>query len=138
MEIDLVRLTAHLEKPQGGVLMFNGIPTFLTLELPDLDNIKNKSCIPTGKYKCVRGDMWVGPEGAKKLLETFLVKDVPGRDGIGIHPANYARELRGCIGLGYIINFDRKGGIGDSRRAFGDFMEMLKGVNEFTLFVTHI
>lgn len=32
--------------------------------------------------------------------DMWLLLDVPGRDGIRIHSANYARELNGCIALG--------------------------------------
>ena len=30
----------------------------------------------------------------------WLLQDVPNRAGVRIHPANYARQLEGCIALG--------------------------------------
>lgn len=62
-----------------------------TIELPWLDNMRNHSCIPEGRYKLQK-------RFTAKHKGHLLVLDVPGRDGILIHPANNAlTELRGCI-----------------------------------------
>lgn len=65
-----------------------------TLELPDKNNASNISCIPPGEYECE----WTYSNAFKR--EMYEVKGVPNRAGIRIHPANYARQLRGCIALG--------------------------------------
>lgn len=64
-----------------------------TVELPWKDNKYQISCIPEGRYKVVR--RW-----SKKYKQHFWIKDVPGRDLILIHVANYTRDLLGCIGVG--------------------------------------
>jgi len=137
MEIDLIRVTLDRYKPQQGAMLFDGIQRLSTLELPDLDNSPNISCVPTGVYLCKRGEMYIGHESNRKLIETFLLQDVPNRSDIGIHPANYARELRGCIAVGYIPDFDGNGGLGDSKRAHQRFMELTQGVDQFTLHIRH-
>jgi hypothetical protein len=57
-----------------------------TLENPELNNVKNISCIPEGSYS-VR-------------LRTALVQDVPNRDYILFHIGNSAKDTSGCILVG--------------------------------------
>ena len=62
-----------------------------TIELPWLQNQRNVSCIPEGRY-----------ELRKRFIKKFglhlLVVDVPDRSWILIHPANDAKtQLKGCI-----------------------------------------
>jgi hypothetical protein len=62
-----------------------------TIELPWLQNQRNISCIPEGRY-----------ELRKRFIKKFglhlLVVDVPDRSWILIHPANDAKtQLKGCI-----------------------------------------
>lgn len=62
-----------------------------TIELPWLQNQRNVSCIPEGRY-----------ELRKRFIKKFglhlLVVDVPDRNWILIHPANDAKtQLKGCI-----------------------------------------
>ncbi len=62
-----------------------------TIELPWLQNKRNVSCIPEGRY-----------ELRKRFIKKFglhlLVVDVPDRSWILIHPANDAKtQLKGCI-----------------------------------------
>lgn len=73
-----------------------------TLELPDLNNAANVSCIPEGYYDVV-------PRQSPKYSNHFHVLDVPNRSYILIHPANYVgsnnpntghSDLRGCIAVG--------------------------------------
>lgn len=78
-----------------GILTINGFKCF-TLELPDLDNEKDISCIPAGRYEYYfRESPTNGP-----VLE---LRDVPSRRYIQIHSVNHVRELRGCIGVGSSI-----------------------------------
>ena len=62
-----------------------------TIELPWLDNAKGTSCVPVGIYEVVYK---LSPRLKKK---TYRLVDVPGRDGVLIHPANFAKQLKGCI-----------------------------------------
>lgn len=64
-----------------------------TLELPDKDNQKRISCIPEGLYTVVK-------RHSPKYKDHFHILDVPNRDYILIHPANYVRQLLGCIAVG--------------------------------------
>ena len=74
-----------------------------TLELPWKDNATNISCIPAGKYNCVK-------RFSEKYGWHFHVLGVPGRSFILIHQANYVRQLRGCIAVGEShIDNDRDG-----------------------------
>jgi len=65
-----------------------------TMELPWKNNQRSISSIPKGVYKVITT---MSPRFKKDM---WLLLDVPGRDGIRIHSANYARELNGCIALG--------------------------------------
>lgn len=133
MEIEIVRTTVDKAKPQCGVMLFDGVQKLVTLELPDLNNQPDISCIPIGYYICKRGKMYIGHDEFRHLISTFLIQDIPDRKEVGIHPANYVRELKGCVAVGYIIDFDEKGGIGDSGRAFMRFMDLTIDVDEFGL-----
>jgi len=70
-----------------------------TLERPNLnnqrDNLSTKqnesSCIPEGDYLVE----WTYSNALKK--EAFILRNVPKRDGIRIHSANTADQLKGCI-----------------------------------------
>lgn len=73
-----------------------------TLELPDKDNQRNISCVPEGFYDVV-------PRTSPKYSSHLILKDVPNRSYILIHPANYvgsvnprtgSPDLRGCIAVG--------------------------------------
>jgi hypothetical protein len=67
--------------------------TLYTLELPWKDNKTGISCIPVGTYKVKR-------HTSPKFGKCFWLQDVPNRSEILIHPANYTRQLRGCIAVG--------------------------------------
>ncbi len=62
-----------------------------TIELPWLQNLRNISCIPEGRYELKK-------RVTQKRGQHLLVVNVKGRELILIHPANDAKkELRGCI-----------------------------------------
>ena len=64
-----------------------------TLELPWKDNQRRVSCIPQGTYKAVK-------HRSPKFGESVWIQNVPNRSEILIHPANYVRQLLGCIAPG--------------------------------------
>lgn len=64
-----------------------------TLELPWKENRQNISCIPVGRYQVV-------PRYSEKYSHHLHILDVPGREWILIHEANYVHQLRGCIAVG--------------------------------------
>lgn len=83
-----------------GALVF-GDATVNTIELPWRENQRQISCIPPGVYKCeiVR---------SPRFGNVYQVKNIPYRDHVLIHPANFAgdeslgwaTELQGCIAPG--------------------------------------
>ena len=100
-----------------------------TLELPYKDNQKRISCIPAGKYLCKK----VGVSGHIPYPH-IAITNVPNRDGICIHKANYVSDLLGCIGVGdglADINKDGQIDIIKSGLTFDKLMALLP--NEFTL-----
>ena len=74
-----------------GDLSMNGKPLCKTIELPWIFNRRGTSCIPKGKYKMA---YTYSPSFRRN---TWRLLNVPDRDGILIHVANYTRQLRGCI-----------------------------------------
>lgn len=87
-----------------------------TIELPWRDNKRLVSCVPEGTYP-VRWFL----SGRWKRLVPVLV-DVPGRDAIEIHVANFPTDIIGCIGLGFTKGIDF---IGNSRIAIEKFYKIL-------------
>lgn len=69
------------------------IETYFTLELPWKNNERRISCIPAGVYPIKKHD-------SPKFGRVFWIQDVPNRSEILIHPANYTRQLLGCIAVG--------------------------------------
>ena len=98
----------------NGTLTINGAFICYTIELPWLNNQPQLSCIPEGQYKIV-------PRFSKKHGKHLLIKDVPGRALILLHPANNAqKELKGCIAPVSVNTGPGKGSA--SRRAFNKLM----------------
>lgn len=73
-----------------GVLVYDKKPVCYTLELPWLGNVQDRSCIPPGEYPVIKVN-------TPRFDECFLVKHVPFREGILIHPGNSLKDTRGCI-----------------------------------------
>lgn len=76
-----------------GEIIVDGSCVVKTLELPWRDNKIGISCIPEGEYLVVR-------RASDKYGSHFHVTNVPGRSWILLHPANYVKQLRGCIAPG--------------------------------------
>lgn len=76
-----------------GELLFEGKEVAKTLELAWNNNNNRVSCIPTGCYKVVR-------RKSAKYGNHFHITNVPKRDFILIHNANYHYQLLGCIAVG--------------------------------------
>jgi hypothetical protein len=77
---------------------------FCVLELPDLDNQKDISCVPEGIWKAKKR---ISPGKGYEVIE-FI--SVPNRTFIQAHYGNYTRQLLGCQlygdGLKYIDGDD--------------------------------
>ena len=132
----LVKRVARRDEYTIGRLYINGVKFSETLEDCDrgltqdmpLEEIKakkiyGKTAIPTGTYEIdmntispkFQARSWAKPYGGK--LPRLL--NVPGYEGILIHPFNSAAESLGCIGVG---KNSIKGMITDSSRTFMSLM----------------
>lgn len=92
-----------------GTLVLDNGTTLRSVELPWRGNSTGRSCIPVGTYRC---EMVNSPSKGR----VYGVKNVPGRQHILIHVANFAgdvtlgytSELEGCIapalGIGELKN----------------------------------
>jgi hypothetical protein len=95
-----------------------------TLELGDLNNQKDISCIPCGEYIC----KWTLSH--RLGIYTYEVTNVPFRTGIRIHAANRYDQLKGCIapGNGFAdINGDGQLDVLNSRRTLARFEDLMGG-----------
>ena len=97
------------------------------LELPWKNNERRVSCIPEGEYRVIA-------HKSRKFGHCFWVRDVPGRSEILIHPANYTRQLLGCLAPGLDFGDIDGDGVIDvksSRKAMDKLLTTLP--REFTL-----
>lgn len=116
-----------------GIIKEDGKEICQTLEKPwvdvELDGIsdKNVSCINADTYICKRVH-------SPKFGEVFEITNVPNRDHILIHNANFLRELLGCVAVG--LQSGESNGeycVYKSKIALEHFMKNLEGVKEFRL-----
>lgn len=110
-----------------GNLYLNGEEFCFTLELPDKDNQRRVSCIPTGIYKVL---IRPGTESPKYKYDHLHVQDVPNRDYILVHVANYPKDILGCIGVGSTKALDF---VGNSTKTFDKLMTEVKKYNDINL-----
>ena len=99
-----------------GIIVVNDAE-FFTLELPDLDNQRNVSCVPCGTYRCE----FLPRAGKRKNV--YWVRDVPNRDQILIHVGNISCDTHGCILIG---NARGKNCVVNSRIALAEFVALMK------------
>ncbi len=110
-----------------GVILDGITPFALTLENPDLNNLRGKSCIPVGEYLCVR-------YSSTRYPDTFIVTNVPDRDYILFHVGNTDKDTAGCILVAEEFGeLNKKTAILSSKKGFAEFMERLKGFERFLL-----
>lgn len=89
MELKLIR--KYFPNGTNGDILLEGEKVCSTIELPWKDNHSQISCIPEGRYELRK--RWTQRFGMH-----FMIKDVPARSDVLIHPANDAlKELKGCI-----------------------------------------
>ncbi len=115
-----------------GVLVSGSIPFALTLENPWINNVRNVSCIPIGRYKCKRFN-------SPKFGETFRIMNVPNRgeiEGIIFHKGNLDDDTRGCILIGEQFGIlNNEPAILRSGDGFAEFMDKNRDVDEFDLII---
>jgi len=75
----------------NGEISYQGRRICACIELPWRHNRRFISCIPEGRYRLVK-------RMHSRWGEQLALANVPGREGILIHPANNAlTQLQGCI-----------------------------------------
>jgi hypothetical protein len=111
-----------------GELHINNEHFCFTLERPLSSLITNGPfCIPEGTYNFTIE--WMGD----MRIHAPLLQNVPGRDGIFIHPGNFPRDTKGCILVGTTQAVDY---IGNSRIAFAQLLAELGSDNENTITIS--
>ena len=134
MEVFIRRISDDGTQTLGELAIndLNGVTLFSckTLELPYKDNMKRKSCIPKGTYK-------VKKRSSLKYGSHFHIQDVPNRDFILIHNANYWFQLLGCIAVGenhVDINKDGKKDVTNSKVTMAKLNKYLPNEFELSIF----
>lgn len=143
----LLKRIAKMEKYTIGKLYINGEYFSDTLEDTDRGlvssmssnqiakvKIYGKTAIPTGTYTVdmntvsprFKNRSWAQPYGGK----VPRLQDVPGYDGVLIHPGNTADDTSGCILVG---KNKVKGQVIESQNTFHSLMNILKGDKDITI-----
>ena len=81
-----------------GAIFHKGVVVCYTLELPQLNNDQNISCIPTGGYIVE----YLPRSNSGKYREVYHIVGVRDRTGILIHKGNVVYHTRGCVLIGMI------------------------------------
>jgi len=117
MKLELIRKEFTIYSTIGD-LVIDGEPFAFTLEdVVREEKIPGETAIPYGTYDVII-DFSIR---FKKLMP--LIKNVPGFEGIRIHPGNDKDDTEGCILIGYTKAVDF---VGNSKRAFDKFFSMLE------------
>lgn len=132
-----VRLQRLGETAAGtqGILQTEGF-SCKTLELPWHDNLRQKSCIPPGSYRCHL-------TSSPKFGQAYILTGTEPRSNVLIHSGNFAGDVdaglkshvQGCILLGkYFGSIEGQPAILLSRPTVRAFMAHMGG-EQFTLII---
>ncbi len=123
----------HEDKQTLSSLEFyeNGIPrlSVKALELPDRNNQRNISRIPSGTYSCIL--RW-----SEKYNWHYHIKNVPNRSLILMHFGNYYTDTRGCILVGNAfrdINSDGYRDVTSSKKTMKRILSLAPSEFELTI-----
>lgn len=117
-----------------GELYIDDVFECFTLEdmvRPASQKVPGKTAIPTGMYAVVVD--W-SPRFNKNMLH---ILDVPGFEGIRIHPGNAAIDTDGCLLVGQTIDLNA-GTIGASRMAYEQLFRKLYDEKAITITIKEI
>jgi hypothetical protein len=110
---------------QNGQVLFQ----CFTLELPWRNNERSISSIPEGRYPLI-------PRFSDRFKNHLHILNVPGRDLILIHEANFVNQLRGCIAVGdsrLDLNGDGLKDLTNSVRTKNKLLEFITGPSEIVI-----
>lgn len=99
-----------------------------TLENPDLNNQRNVSCIPPGKYDAFIRDK----DTSRWNYNVIQLKNVPGRSYIQIHIGNYVKDTKGCILPGMSLG---QNAVWRSTEAMGKLMNFVRNSEDITVII---
>lgn len=100
---------------------------FHTLE----HSFDNKPKVYNGTFICLRGEHQLDHGGP---FETFEITGVEGHSGILFHVGNFNKDSDGCVLLGKdVIQYPNYRIVSESKQAFQDFMNLMTGIDQFTL-----
>lgn len=89
--MDILLVRTYFKEGTNGALFIKDTFLGFTIELPWNDNIKNKSCIPEGRYI-------LKARFSNKFKHHLILENVANRSLILIHSANNSKiDLKGCI-----------------------------------------
>ena len=115
--------------PEGcfSALLWDGRPFAVTLERTFEDG---KPVIGNGQYPCHRGFFHHGG------YPTFEIQ-VAGHTNIKFHKGNWETDSKGCVLIGEsFAELNGQMAIADSGHGFNEFMNIVEGLDNFTLLVT--
>jgi hypothetical protein len=130
----MIQIKRIAQSDQGtfGVMLMDGTPVLLTLELPWRANMPFVSCIPAGLYDCTK---LVRPSNGEV---TFKITNVPGRSDILFHKANTIDDLKGCVGIGRMFGLlNGNQAVLMSKQGQERFMEMVGDMKDFHLEISN-
>jgi len=103
-----------------GVLSIDGNP----FQCFTVENLKDS--IPAGYYSI---EFTYSP----RFNQILPLIDVPGRNAIRIHPANFPGELEGCIAVG---DKEEPDAVDDSRVTFNQLNKIIEGQKDLHIAIT--
>ena len=126
--VRLIRVEESNEGTFGNLIICSQV-FCVTLEPSDWLNERNISSIPAQQYTCIR-------IRSPQFGETFEIVDVPGRSHVLFHAGNVIKHTEGCVILAqYFGKLHGDRAVLNSGKTFEEFMQIMKGVNVFSLTV---
>jgi hypothetical protein len=129
MELSIIR-KKFTESSTIGDFLINGIRYYYSLEDKDRQRQSDGSIVPWTAALKVYGETAI-PYGRYEVITNYsnrfkrvmpLLMNVPDFEGIRIHAGNDDEDTHGCPLIGFARGLDF---IGESRKAFNDFMPRL-------------
>ena len=132
MKIEVIRTVDNGRQTNGVMYVVDGKKIMFecfTLELPWKENTRRISCIPAGVYQAKK-------HKSPKFGESLWIQNVPNRSEILVHPANYVRQLLGCIAVGdKLVDLDKDGldDVTNSKSTMAKLLKLLPNVCEIEI-----
>lgn len=126
----LVRLEYSEKQTLGHFSLFDKTDLVFScksLELPDLGNQTNISCIPKGDYICIK--RYSRGYGWHYLVKELTGTHVEGREWILIHFGNFYHNTLGCILLGQSHSDINGDGLRDVTASKRTMMQLNRAAN---------